>query len=210
MPATATALEAEYSENRARGTFVEPLAEVVRGEARPALLVLFVAVLAVLLIACANVASLLLARGAARARETAVCLALGVGARQLVRRYLIESLMLTAAATSLGVALAVVGLEALLALAPPQVADLAGAAPGLDLRMLLFAVALAAAVAGVFALVPTLQALRLDLESSLRERSSTAAGKILFRRLLVVAQTALALMLLVGAGLLLASLSELR
>ena len=207
MTAVAAALEEEYSENRARGAFVEPLAEVFHGEVRPALLVLFAAVGAVLLIACANVASLLLARGASRVRETAVRAALGARARHLIRRHLAESLILAAAAALFGAPLAAAGTRALLALAPAGVADLGEV--GADPRVLAFTLALTASIALFFALVPTLQARRLDLEAALRERASTG-GKALLRRLLVVAQMAAALMLLVSAGLLLASLVELQ
>ncbi len=196
MTAIAAELEAEYPENRARGVAVEPLDEVLRGEVRPALLVLFAAVASVLLIACANVASLLLARGAGRARELAVRAALGAGARHFIRRHLMESTLLTAAAAALGTLLAAAGTRALLALAPTAVAELGTA---LDLRVLAFTLALTAAIALVFALVPTLQALRLDLERALRERATTG-GKAVLRRLLVVAQMAATLILLVACA----------
>ncbi len=213
MDRIAADLEQEYSENRARGAFVEPLAELLRGEVRPALLVLLAAVFCVLLIACANVASLLLARGAARGRDLAVRIALGSGVRHLLRQHLIESLLLTAAAAAAGVALAVVGLRGLLALAPPEVSAAVGGGTLaiLDGRVLLFTVGLGFVVGIGFSLVPTLQALRLDVQSSLRERSgSDGDTRMRARRLLVVSQMALASILLICAGLLIASLDRLR
>lgn len=212
MSQIAADLEREYSENRARGAFVEPLTEVLRGEVRPALSVLFAAVLCLLLIACANVASLLLARGAARARDLAVRIALGSGVRHLIRQHLVESLLLTVIAAAAGVGLAIVGLRGLLALAPAAVADAVdgGALAVLDGGVLAFTVSLCLAVGVGFSLVPTLQALRLDVQTSLRERSSSGGARMTARRALVVAQMALASMLLISAGLLIRSLHELR
>ena len=114
----ASRLEAQYRENAGRGVHLERLDDVVFGPARPALRLLLAAVALVLLVACANVANLLLARGTGRAREVAVRSALGAGARRLAGQFLAESLVLTAAAAALGVALAMGGLRLLLALAP--------------------------------------------------------------------------------------------
>jgi len=142
MDRIAADLEREHAENRARGAFVEPLGELLRGGVRPALLVLLAAVLCVLLIACANVAGLLLARGAARARDQAVRIALGSGVRHLVRQHLVESLLLTVTAAAAGVALAIAGLRGLLALAPAAVGDAARSNPAAALGGLLLKPAL--------------------------------------------------------------------
>ncbi len=211
MTAIATRLEAEYPENRGRGVFVESLTDVLRGEARPVLLLLVGAVVAVLLIACANVANLLLVRGVARSQEMAVRVALGAGTWALARRFLVESLLLTGFAAVCGVGVAVLGLRGLLALAPAAVRDLGDVS--LDVRVLLFTLTTSVLIAVGFSLVPLLQTLRLDLQSSLKDGRGSAgdsAAKLRLRRLLVVAQTFLAVVLLVGAGLLLTSLWKLR
>ena len=126
LAAIAADLERDYPENDGRGAFIEPLEAVVFGPIRPALLVLLGAVALVLLVACANVANLLLARGAARRREVAVRTALGAGASRLARQFLVESLLLTLVAAGAGVAVAQVGLRLLLQLAPaaiPRIVD---------------------------------------------------------------------------------------
>ena len=213
MGGIAADLEVEYpNDNANRGTFVEPLDEVVRGDVRLTLSVLFGAVAAVLLIACANVANLLLARGADRTQEVAVCVALGAGSARLIRRFLVESLMLAGVAMALGVALAFFGLRALLAIAPGDV--LAVGTTAIDLTVLGFALATSALIGTVFGLIPTLQARRLDVQSQLKEGRNQAqaasASKQLLRRLLVAGQLAMAVMLLVSAGLLMRTLWNLR
>ena len=213
MGGIAADLEVEYpNDNANRGTFVQPLDEVMRGDVRLTLSVLFGAVAAVLLIACANVANLLLARGADRTQEVAVCVALGAGSARLIRRFLIESLMLAGVAMALGVALAFFGLRALLAIAPGDV--LAVGTTEIDLTVLGFALATSALIGTVFGLIPTLQARRLDVQSQLKEGRNQAqaasASKQLLRRLLVAGQLAMAVMLLVSAGLLMRTLWNLR
>ena len=206
MTELAAQLEAAYPSNAARGVFLEPLREVVVGPARPALLVLLGAVALVLLIACANVANLLLARGTARSREIAVRAAMGAGTGRLARQFVVESLVLALAAAGFGVALAFGGLELLLRLAPadlPRVAE-AGVSPrALGLTMLVSVL-----VGVAFGTVPSLQARRLDVQSALRA-GGTGAGAGRERRraqsLLVVAEVGLAVFLLIGAGLLLKS-----
>jgi putative ABC transport system permease protein len=197
-------LERTHPENAGRGVFVEPLAQVVLGPARPPLLVLQAAVALVLLVAGANVASLLLARGARRSREVGILSALGAGRGALVRQFLAESLVLTAVALGAGVALAAVTLRLLVALAPPEVPRLASAA--VDLRVLGAAGALSAVVAVVFGLVPLRQAGRVDLVVALKEGGglwiAQSGGRIRLRRVLVVAEVALAVVLVAGAGLL--------
>jgi putative ABC transport system permease protein len=199
-------LERAYPENAARGVFVEPLADVVFGPVRPALYVLLGAVGIVLLVACVNVANLLLARGAERCREVAVRTALGAGAARIARQFFAESLVLSLAAAMLGTALAFVGLRALVAMAPADVPRLDGVS--IDLRVLLVTLVTSMAVGIVFGLAPTLQARALDMLATLKSegRQATAGrGHARLRSGLVVAELALAIVLLVGAGLLIKS-----
>ncbi|HSR41087.1 MAG TPA: ABC transporter permease, partial [Longimicrobiales bacterium] len=204
MTRIAAELEAEYSANENRGAFVEPLDEVKRGDVRLTLWVLFGAVLTVLLIACANVANLLLARGASRARELAVCAALGAGTGRLARRFVLEGALVAVGAAAGGLVLALGGIRLLESLAPARI--LALGEVGIDARVLAFTSLVAAAVAVGFGLLPTLQARRLDLQTNLKEGRATgegeAVGRMGFRRLLVAGQIALAVVLLVSAGLL--------
>ena len=212
MVQIAAELEAEHTENTNRGAFVEPLADFTRGNLRLMLWVLFAAVSAVLLIACANVANLLLARGASRTQEVAVCLALGASTRRLVRRFLAESFLLTGVAMVAGVALAVVGLRALLAIAPGAV--LAVGEVSVDGLVLAFALTTSALIGIGFGLIPAAQARRLDLQTELKEGRSQAEAaahsKMWLRRLLVSGQLAMAVVLLVAAGLLIGTLWNLQ
>ncbi len=211
MTRIAAELEAEYPANANRGAFVESLDDVKRGDVRRTLWVLFGAVLTVLAIACANVANLLLARGAARARETAVCAALGAGTGRLARRFALEGVMVAGAAVTVGIGLAWVGVQGLLGLAPAELVALGDVS--LDGRVLLFASAVGAAVAVGFGLLPTLQARKLDLQSHLKEGrrrdAGAGPGRLGLRRLLVAGQVALATVLLTSAGLLGATLRNL-
>jgi putative ABC transport system permease protein len=180
---------------------VQPLQDVVVGEIRGALLVFAGAVAFVLLIACANVANLLLLRGASRGREIAVRAALGAGRARLIRQLLTESLLIGAAGGAGGVLLALAGVPALLALAPagrvPRAAEV-----GMDARALLFTLGLSVLTAVVFGLVPAFRATR-PIGSSAGRREG-------LRGVLVVAELALALVLLTGAGLLLKSFWRLQ
>jgi len=166
----------------------------------------------VLLIACANVAGLLLARAAVRQKEIAVRLAIGAGRFRLVRLLLVESLVLAAIGALLGVAFSWVTNRALLGLLPPDAAKIGlSAAP--DPRTLLFTAAVAGLTAIVFGLLPALQSTRPELASTLKEQAGAMAGghgAARFRRVLVGAQVALSLLLLVGAGLFVRTLSNLR
>jgi putative ABC transport system permease protein len=208
MTAITADLERLYKDaNDARGAFVEPMREVVFGPVRPALLVLLGAVGLVLLVASVNVANLLLARGAARAREVAVRMALGAGAVRLARQFLTETVVLSLTAGAAGVGLAFLGLRSLMSVAPPDVPRLH--AVTLDLRVLAVALGVSVAVGLLFGIFPVLQALRVEPLGALRGEggrgSSAGRGRSRLRDALVVAELALAVVLLAGAGLLIKS-----
>lgn len=201
-------LERAYpEENAARGVNLEPYAHVTFGPVRPALLVLWGAVALVMLVACVNVANLLLARSAARSREVAVRRALGAAKRRLAWQFLVESLVLTGVGAAAGVALAYAGLRVLIALAPPDIPRLTAAT--IDLRVLGFTALVAGFVAICFGMLPVWQARRLDLQTVLKsqtgQRVSHGREGNRFRRALIVSEVALAVALVIGAGLLLRS-----
>lgn len=212
LAAIAADLETAHRENAGRGAFVEPLADVVFGPVRPALIVLWGAVGLVLLVACVNVANLLLARGTARGREVAVRAALGAGAGRLARQFAVEAALLTLIASAAGVALAHGALGVLVAQAPPDVPRLD--AVTLDVRVLGVTTALSILVGLAFGLVPTLQALHVDPQFAQKGdtgRSATGSRRASrVREVLVVAEMALAVILVAGAGLLIRSVWELR
>lgn len=204
-------LEVEYpNDNTNRGAFVEPLAEVGRGELKGTLWILFGAVLAVLAIAFVNVANLLLARGAGRGRELAVMTAIGAGQHDVLRRFFSEAVVVSALSGALGVALAALGVRLLGAIAPPDVAVLGR--PEINVAVLSFAVAVGVLVCVGFALLPTLQTRRLDVQRELKDGRTTAGGGagVAVRRVLVAAQLSLAVVLLLGATLLLETVRNLR
>jgi predicted permease len=196
-------LERAFPENRARGAHVEPLGAVVFGPARPALLVLWAAVSLVLVVACANVASLLLARGRSRAREVAVRLAIGAGRWRLARQFLAEGLVMTLTAALFGIGLATVGVRALIALAPPTVPRLD--AVSIDASVLALTLAVALVTGVVFTLVPLLQASRVAPQATLRADSGQASASRARRHtqgVFVAVEMALAVVLVIGASLL--------
>jgi putative ABC transport system permease protein len=176
---------------------------------RGGLLVLAAAVLCVLLVACANIASLQLARAVAREREVAARLALGAGPGRLVRQLLAESLALSLLGGALGLLLAAWAVHGLPALAPAELEPLRGVR--LDLGAALFAFAACAAAGLLAGLAPALRSLRHDFLAGLRQRTAgAAAGSQFLRQALVAAQLALAVVLLTGSGLLLHSLLRLE
>lgn len=212
MSAIMADLEAAWPENQARGAWIEPFSEVVFGPVRPALLVLLSAVALVLLVACANLGSLLVARGAARLREVAVRTVLGAGWRRLARQFLIESVLLTAAGVGLGLLLAFVGLDLLLALAPAGIPRLDEV--GMNPRVLGLTLAVSVLVALTVGLIPVFQVRRADLQAALKEEAGRGAtadrSRSRLRSLLVVTELALAVVLAVSAGLLLKSFWRLQ
>lgn len=204
-------LEVEYANDNAnRGAFVEPLSEVGRGDLRRTLWVLFAAVLAVLAIACVNVANLLLARGAGRSRELAVLAAVGASARQITRRFFVEGLLVTAVASVAGIALAAVGVRVLTTLAPANLVVLGE--PAVSGPVLAFALSVGVVICIGFGLLPTLQARRIDLQSELKSGTTTDGSLAGFtlRKLLVAAQLSLAVVLLLSATLLMGTVRNLQ
>ncbi|HSK11526.1 MAG TPA: ABC transporter permease [Vicinamibacterales bacterium] len=184
----------------------------LRNDFSTALIVLMCMVGLVLLIACANVANLLIARGFTRQREIAVTLSLGSSRGRLVRQLLVESLALSAAGGVLGLGLGFAITRALLALVPSQGQPLLVSAHP-DGRVIAFTAALAVATGIVFGLVPALQASRRDPWTTLKDTTGTVAGaggSLFLRKALVIAQVALSFLLLAGAGLFVSSLQNLK
>jgi putative ABC transport system permease protein len=187
------------------------LEDEVVGGVRRSIWLLFGAVGFLLLIACANVANLLLARAEARQREIAVRAALGAGGRRMVRQLLTESLLLTGLSAAAGLALAGAGVRLLAWWNPASIPRIAGVT--IDLRVALFTVLTALATSVLCGLAPALRALRTGLVESLKDGSQSASSgsaRQRFRNALVVVELALAVVLLVGAGLTLRSLWALQ
>ena len=190
--------------------YILSLERSVAGDARLALLILLGAVAVVLLIACVNVANLLLVRGEDRQKEIAVRAALGASRGRIVRQLLMESSLLAALGGGLGLLLAVWGVDALLKISPADIPRLAETS--LDLRVTGFALLISLLTAALFGLAPALRAVKFDLHTTLKEggRSGAADSRSRLRRSLVVLETALAVVLLVAAGLLIRSMRELQ
>ncbi|MBW3554451.1 MAG: ABC transporter permease [Gemmatimonadetes bacterium] len=207
-------LREEHPDNNAEWTAnVVPLDEVVKGDVRPALLVLLGAVGVLLLVTCVNMANLLLVRAASRRTEVAVRASLGAGRGRIIRGLLTESLLLSAVGGAVGVALAFVVTRVLVVALPTSLnvprLDQATVDPG----VLGFAALITLVTGALFGLAPALDAFRTDLIGQLREGGRGGGGGHRARRVrsaIVVGEVALSLMLLIGAGLLLRSFVELR
>jgi len=212
MDTIAARLAKQYPESNARrGAVVVSMHEQLVGDIKPALLVLLGAVGFVLLIACANVANLLLARAAVRQKEIALRLAVGANRSRLTRQFLAESILLAMIGGAAGLGLAVIGLNVVKRYVPNTV-SLAGAI-SIDLPVLLFTAGIAILTGVVFGLVPAFQASHCNVNDTLKESGRDAAAGARGHRIrnaLVVAEVAVSFTLLVGAGLLINSFMHLR
>ncbi len=212
MDTIAQRLAEQYPDsNRGIGVHIVGYHQQLTGNLRAALLILLGAVVFVLLIACANVANLLLARAATRQRELAIRTALGAGRSRLMRQLLTESVLLSLLGGALGLALALWNFNAIVAALPahmPRAAEIQ-----IDRQVLVFTFAVAVMTAVIFGLVPALQASSLNLNEALKESGGKGTGGFVrhrVRSLLVVTEVALALVLLVGAGLLIKSFHRMQ
>ena len=203
--------EGQYQVERRFGFQAVPAKDDVLGNVTPALGVLLGAVGFVLLIACANVANLLLARGEERLREMSVRAAMGADRSRIVRQLLTESLVLALAGGALGVGLAYAGTRFLVALDPTSLPRAQGVT--VDGPVLAFTLGVAVLTGLIFGLAPALQAARHDPQSGLREATRSASGsrtRRTFRRALAVSELAFAVVLLIGAGLMVRTFQSLR
>src|SRR5215213_9366582 len=199
-------LEQEHQENRGEGIIVSQFMNEVVGDVRPGLFTLLGAVGLVLLIACANVAGLLLAQHAGRSKEIAIRAALGAGRARLVQQFFLEGLLLSFFGTVAGLAIASIGTKVLLQFVPAGVPRLAQV--GVDWKVLGFTMLLSLGTCLLFGLIPALQVSKPDLHTALEQSGRTSgpgASRLRFRQLLVVFQMSMAVMLVIGAGLLIKS-----
>jgi predicted permease len=205
-------LREKYPDDNAKHTAPNllPLHEEIVGGYRNSLLLLLAAVVLVLLIACANLAGLLLERATARHKEIAIRAALGASRRRLLRQMLTESLMLAITGGALGLLLATTGRDLLLSLSPADLPRLGEVS--MDGRILLFCLSLSLLAGIIFGLVPAIRATKTDLNVELKEggRSSSGITSSRIRGALVITEVTLSLVLLVGAGLLIKSLVKLQ
>ena len=199
-----------------QGSFtVEPMQQLMVRNVRTALFILLGAVACVLLIACANVANLLLARATGRARAIAIRSAIGAGRGRIIRQLLTESVLLSAMGGIAGLALGVVGVRALLAVNPGNIPRIGedGSGVALDWTVLGLTLLLSLITGVLFGLVPAFSASRVDINATLKEstsRSGSGLRQNKARSLLVIAEMALAIVLLIGAGLLIRTFSALH
>ncbi|HTH49429.1 MAG TPA: ABC transporter permease, partial [Candidatus Limnocylindria bacterium] len=208
METIASRLSTQFGENEGWGVHLVSLREDIVGNIRPALLVLFGAVGLVLLIACANMANLFLARSAGRQREIAIRAAMGAGRGRIMLQLLRESLLLSLVGGLLGLLLAVWGTALLGTLVPSDLPGVQEVGP--DARVLGFTLLVSLVTGTLFGLLPALQLSRVDLNESLKEGRGPAGASHRLHGFLVVSEVALALMLLAGAGLLLKSFFQLK
>ncbi len=212
MTAIAARLEEKYPDsNKTKSAAVLRLRDFLVSDYRLTLLLMLAAVGVVLLIACANLANMLLARAVGRTREIAIRAAIGAGRGRIVRQLVTEGIVLALVAGAVGVILAYWGSKTLVALAPGDVPRLNET--GIDGGVLLFAFGLSLVASLVFGLAPALQVLRVDLNSALKQSVRRAGGGTLADRMrqgLVVAEIALSVILVAGAGLLIKSLIALQ
>jgi putative ABC transport system permease protein len=211
MASIIAGLSAEYPEEMANlGAYVLPVRRQSVELVRTTIMLLLVAVGLVLLIACANVANLLLARAGARRREIAVRIAVGADRPRLIRQLLTESLLLAGMGGVLGLLLAVWGTAALRQANPLQLPSMY--APRLEPAVLLFTITVVVVTSVLFGLIPALQHSRTDLRSALQQgaRAGSSRSQNRAKRFLVMAESALAVLVLIGAGLTLRSFSALE
>jgi putative ABC transport system permease protein len=211
MNAIGARLEQEYAANKGEGIIVSPFMNELVGDVRTGLITLLVAVGLVLLIACANIAGLLLAQHAARSKEIAIRAALGASRGRLVRQFFLEGILLSALGTIAGIALASFGLKLLLKVVTQNIPRLDHVQ--LDWQVLSFTLLLAVATCLVFGLLPAWHASKPDLHTTLEQSGRTSGpggGRLRLRQALVVFQISMAVMLVIGAGLLIKSFWRLQ
>jgi predicted permease len=212
MTTIATRLQQQYPQtNTSIGAVITPLHEHVVGNIKSALLILLGAVAFVLLIACANVANLLLARAAVRQKEIALRLALGASRPRMTRQFLTESVLLSAFGGGVGLLLAIVALDVLKRFIPPNISQ--AQAITIDAKVLVFTILVSIATGLLFGLAPAAQMANSDLNDTLKETgrdSAAGAHGNRIRGFLIISEVAVSFLLLIGAGLLINSFIRLR